>query len=720
MSIAIVNRPYDGITDKKITPVYNGLPFVVDSTFKDSSNMRYIAEIYVNSIKIGELRHNPDISNDNKGMFNIGRIVEGYLGYNLNWNINGGTLAPQSLVDYYVSFGEEFSRLNRIKSITSYSGTYGINKVKLTFYEPHKILLNDRILVQGTTITGLNTFHKAVPSGGITSVVLPDVTYTGQGNLNQAYILAGEPITQFLSYVGPDGVTYVSLKVKSNTLFSIGDMIQIKQDTVTYTQYENIEWSIVNIIKTTSGGTSYSTIQTTIPYAGPIASTITGSIISRNNYVIRDQWSSKNDGSQTFNGAVQYAEYLTWTPTPYLFGAPTSSNASFLTSRPRKEIDVCKADWMTLSLFGTNNILNGIKPDNIMYETWSTPIVGTLTPLSNTNVTALGGTRLKVVLSGNQTEFKNGSYVTLFVGTTTYTRRVLQKTFTIGITELLFDVITGAPTITSVRLDIVVGLNKINMPSNRAEIPAAPKNLTTIPEIVNASDSSIVPGAAYKYFIYAYKAGTYWFDNIKKSETFTFNIKCKCSKFQKFNMMWLNPLGGWDYFIFDKRSDHQRKIEKQEFTRHLNSYQGATGYKYKLGDRGRTTYNVASADNYTLRTDFLTQDQINWLSYIYESPEVYWIDNSTDKIYPVNLKNEEANVWKKVNFNDNGTLYTYEIDIELANDRVIQRGGNLNIKGGSTATTGSGGGVIGGSGGPYKPYTGNWLTNFTYTKSLYE
>ena len=174
--------------------------------------MRYIAEIYVNSIKIGELRHNPDISNDNKGMFNIGRIVEGYLGYNLNWNINGGTLAPQSLVDYYVSFGEEFSRLNRIKSITSYSGTYGINKVKLTFYEPHKILLNDRILVQGTTITGLNTFHKAVPSGGITSVVLPDVTYTGQGNLNQAYILAGEPITQFLSYVGPDGVTYVSLK----------------------------------------------------------------------------------------------------------------------------------------------------------------------------------------------------------------------------------------------------------------------------------------------------------------------------------------------------------------------------------------------------------------------------------------------------------------------------------------------------------------------------
>lgn len=713
MSITVLNRPYDNLTTtRNITPVYNGLPFVTESTFKNKSSMRYIAEIFVNNIKIGELRHNPDISNDNKGMFNVGRIIEGYLGYNLNWNIQGGTLAPQSAVNYHVAFGEEFSRINRIKSITSYSGTWGSNRVKIRFEEPHNLLSSSKILIQGTTVTGLNTYHTVQPSTDIFTVVLPNSTFTTQGNISQAYAIEGEMIKNFTSYVGPDGATYVAIKVNANTKLNIGDMIQINQDVVAYTQYENIEWSVVNKIPVVN---SLTTIQTNIPYAGPIPTTTLGSVISRDNYVLRDQWSTKNDLSQTFNGAIQYAEYLTWTPSPYLFISPTNK---FLTDRPRKDINVCVSDWMTLSMFGKDNLPSSTsQPDYVMYEVWSNPPVSTFTPVSNTNVSALGDLRVKVVFSGNlTTNFTNGSYVTLYVGTTPYSRRVLQSTYLSGsnTTEVLFEYITilSPPTITSVVINIKVTLNNIVLPISRAEIPAGPKNLTTIP--------AINTGTAYKYFIYAYKKGTYWFQNEKKSETFTFNLSCNCSKFKKFNMMWLNPLGGWDYHIFDKRNDQVRKIEKQQFTRHLESYQGTNGgYKYKLGDRGRTTYNTMSTENYKLRTDFLSQDDINWLSYIYESPEVYWIDNDNNKIYPVTLKNEEANIWSKTNFNDTtGTLYTYEIDMELANDRVIQRGGNMYMKPGVTTTTGGG---TTPNPGPWKPpYTGEWFNQYTYTKSLYE
>ena len=723
MAITIKNRPYDNITTTtKLTPVYNGLPFVVESTFKNKSSMRYIAEIYVNSIKIGELRHNPDIVNDGIGLFNVGRIVEGYIGYNLNWNIQGGTLAPQSQVDYYVAFGEEFSRINRIKNISSYTGPLGTNKVAIEFYEPHNLITNDRILIQGTTVAGLNGYQKVSLLGGNTMVLLPNVTFTSAGNLSGAYAIEGEEIKRFASYIGPDGATYVALYIKyaENPRLGIGDTIQIKQDTVLYTQYENVEWSILDITTATIGISTYTLLKTNIPYAGAIPTTTLGSIISRDNYVLRNRFNTKNDNSKTFNGAVQYEEYLTWTPFPYQF---QQTSSKYLTLRPRREINICTDTWMTLSLFGQDAITISTKPNYIMYEVWSTPSgTTTFTPSSNYNTTFAGSTRTVVVVSGDQTsKFTNGSYVTI-TGSSTYSRRVLNRTYDGTSTLIVVEQITSVLSLSSIKIDIKVDFNNIKMPTGRAEIPAGPKNLSTIPAIYN--------GTAYKYKIWAYTQASYWFQHTTRSETFTFNLSCQCSKFRKFNMMWLNPLGGWDYHIFDKRSDLTRNIGRQQFTRHLNSYQGTPGYKYRLGDRGRTTYNTMSSDNWKLRTDFLTQEELTWLSYIYESPEVYWIDNENDKIYPVNLTNEQADIWNKTNYDEKATLYTYEIDIEVANDRVVQRGGNVNGKPGapgSTTTgtsTGGGGGVTPPYTGEWEPrtppYTTGWATQWTYTKSLYE
>jgi hypothetical protein len=737
MSITIKNRPYDNIvTTMKLTPVYNGLPFVVESTFKNKSSMRYIAEIYVNSIKVGELRHNPDIVNDGIGLFNVGRIIEGYIGYNLNWNIQGGTLAPQSQVDYYVAFGEEFSRLNRIKSITSYTGIQGVNRVLITFTEPVNLLYYDRILLQGTTVTGLNGYHRVIPTGDIDTVVLPDVEFTSQGNISAAYAIEGEEVKRFGSYVGPDGATYVALYIryKTNPKFAIGDTIQIKQDTVLYTQYENIEWTILDITKATIGISSYSFVKTNIPYAGPMPTTTLGSIISRDNYVMKDQFNTKNDNAKTFNGAVQYEEYLNWTPFPYLLSLNSSK---YLTLRPRKDINICTDTWMTLSLFGQDTITISTRPDYIMYETWSTP-TGTTTfaILSNYDITFAGYTRTVLVVSGNQTsKFTNGSYLTIStsIGVSNHSRRVFNCTYDTFINRTLIvveQIIEWLP-LGSVTIDIKVDFNNIKMPTGRAEIPAGPKNLATIPAIYN--------GTAYKYKIWAYTQATtngvpnpsYWFQHTTRSETFTFNLSCQCSKFKKFNLMWLNPLGGWDYHIFDKRSDLVRNIDRQQFTRHLNSYQGTPGYKYRLGDRGRTTYNTMSSDNWKLRTDFLSGQELTWLSYIYESPEVYWIDNENDKIYPVNLTNEQADIWNKTNYDEKATLYTYEIDIELANDRVVQRGGNINGKPGAPGSVtppdpgggggGGGGGVYTGEWEPERPtWTTGWANQWKYTKSLYE
>ena len=679
MSITILNRPYDGLV-AKINPVYNGLGFVVNSDKKQVNNFRYISEIYANNIKVGELRHNPDISNNNYGMFDVGRILESYLSYNLTWNVSTGTSTPKALIDYYINFGEEFSRVGIINSWTSYGGYPYAGKVRVGCSKPHNLVTGDRVLIEGST-NALYNGYKNVLYISTTAFVLTDTNFTGSTNISTMYFVQGEKINLFTSYVGADGVTYVMLKVKQSTSshttgFSIGDTFTITYDSPsTLTQYLNIEWTITGISQTTS----YAYLKTNIPYTSAISSTVTGSIISRNNFVLLNKFSTKNDNAKTFNGVTQYENFLNWTPTPYLmFG--TASVGQYLTERPDNELNVCSDDYMTLSMFGRANYSSFYPTSPVLKticETHSTP---TLSALSGTINNVAGPAPYGQVLTitvGSTTGYNAGDYITVINGINPpYTGRVLSLTSTVITTDIYY--LGGSvPGCTIVQSE-VVKFRVITTPATRCDIPVGPKNLSYI-EITN--------GTCFKYFIYEVNNSvSSWWLYQKYSETWTFNLECACSRNKKFTLMWLNELGGWDYYNFTMRSDKGRKIDKQRFTRHLKSYQGAAGYKYTLGQRGSTTYNVVSNDNYIVRTDWINQPYLDWLSYLYESPEVYWIDETTSKIYPIDITNTEVELFNKINRGDTGTLYKYEVNFMLSNSRVIQRGGDFNVNGPSVYT----------------------------------
>ena len=88
---------------------------------------------------------------------------------------------------------------------------------------------------------------------------------------------------------------------------------------------------------------------------------------------------------------------------------------------------------------------------------------------------------------------------------------------------------------------------------------------------------------------------------------------------------------------------------------------------------------------WTMRKRYLTQDELDWISYIYESPEVYMVletkteyeATATVKTVPLNITNTEVELYNKRNVNDRGTLYQYTIVAEAANERTIQRGSNF-------------------------------------------
>lgn len=766
MSITILSKPYDGLaTLPKINPVYNGLGFAVTSNMNKAPNFKYVAEVFINGAKVGQLSHNPDITSGNIGIFDIGRIVENYLSYNLNWNIKTTTAAPNSLVDYHIEFGEEFSRVGNVKNVQA-----SLGNVRVETTTPHGLETGDRILMQGSLYTQYNGYFEVTY---ITTTAFrmnyPFITSNIGTNM---FFVSGEKITQFMNYTGADGGQYLRLKVKANTAFQIGNIITITTDpfvpsSTWIANYANVDWTVV---KTTSYS-SYSYIDTNMPFQTSVLSWYTGSVVSRSNFFKRNLLSTKNDLAKAFNGVEQYETWTDWTPYPYIFTRsefepvpdPYGQLGRFLTKRPRTETKVCFSDYMVLSAFGKNNFYN--TPATAMstlyiIETLSTPAP----PAMPTEISLYSGLTTFRLPGGTPAgaqallkEWTAGSYLTLFgwywngsayvaihtncyIGTVSLNGNDLLISIVDGYgggPEQWFITATGTYVFSGYQPSFVLdptrqwnatmkvkkSYNTMGGHAMRNEGPAGPKNLEALYEFANKR--------VYKYMIYHVKlvSGQRWYNYEKFSEIMVFNLDCKCSKFKKHTLMWLNDLGGWDFYYFNLKSDIDREIERSQFHKHLKSYSTGNGYRYNGGDRGRTTYNTTSNDNYTVRSEYLTQGELDWMANLLESPEVYWIKNTTkndtvagvwtnnipvDKMIPVNITNSKFELFNKINVNkDTGTLYIYELTFQAALNRGVQRGGATTLP-----TTGATTPVIVNPGvtpnGPWSPVIGgydDWRTS---------
>lgn len=670
--ITILNKPYT-TQPIKIQPVYNGLGFVVDSNKKAVPNFRYIAEIYADSTKIGELKHNPDISASNYGIFDIGRIVENYIDYDLaptSLQSQNFSNMPYSLAPYYIRFGEEFSRISALTAVANGTGA-NAGKLRITTPYQHNLSSGDRIQLIGTSVATYNTWSP-VTVINTTQFIMTDVNYTTAASVSDAYFIQGETITAWSQYTGADGAFYLRLTVKVNSSFNVGDLIQIRQDrknqsgatvAVVNTNYENVEWTIVSKVS----GPTTTQLNTNVPYGANIASNIWGSIISRNNFVILNQISTQNDGAYAFGGVAQYDTFLTYSVAPYIFNATQSLN-QFLTTNPNRELDICKDEYFTLAYFG-QNIIKITQPTNIgnrriRVETYSTPNGLTYSATSIFSDSSISAGKLGLTFSGNlSNDLTTGSELTLYHNAGQLNTTILKSSASGGNTGIILDTPYVIYTGSYIKITTKIKQYDALLASNMGQIGVGPLNL-------NLASTEINDGTCFKYKVYSILYGSNSFLSTTWSETWTFNIKDCCKTGYQFT--WLGELGTFEYFTFDGRLDKLRSIEKQDWRRHLKEYKQAQGYTYNMGDRGITTFNTKSFDEWTIRSRFLTQKELDWLVYIYESPEVYLINGGN--LIPITITNTEVNLFNKANVGEMGRIYYYTITFRLSNDRVIQRG----------------------------------------------
>lgn len=127
----------------------------------------------------------------------------------------------------------------------------------------------------------------------------------------------------------------------------------------------------------------------------------------------------------------------------------------------------------------------------------------------------------------------------------------------------------------------------------------------------------------------------------------------------------LNELGGYDYFSFDLADSKQDNITRKTYEQSFVPYSTSTNSTiYDKSRRGSKVYSISYEESRRAESDYLTQEQADWLRELVESPEVY-VQEGTEFL-PIVLTN--ANFQYKTNPRSQ-KLYTLSIEYKLSNNR---------------------------------------------------
>lgn len=104
--------------------------------------------------------------------------------------------------------------------------------------------------------------------------------------------------------------------------------------------------------------------------------------------------------------------------------------------------------------------------------------------------------------------------------------------------------------------------------------------------------------------------GTYFY-KIKDNDP-----RANCSPYPKIRLCWLNRLGGFDYYTFNFKSKNTMSAERTEFKRELR-------WNYNVGERQDYVLTTKVDEMWQISSDFITENESNWLKELLSSPEVY-------------------------------------------------------------------------------------------------
>jgi hypothetical protein len=133
------------------------------------------------------------------------------------------------------------------------------------------------------------------------------------------------------------------------------------------------------------------------------------------------------------------------------------------------------------------------------------------------------------------------------------------------------------------------------------------------------------------------------------SPTYTYNLVDACSTYPTLNVYFQNKFGGYDSFIFNLKSRKNDSINRKTYQKQDRYLQTYNAY-----DPAIRVYDSEIKTKHTLNTDWINEDQLNWLSELVESNNVQFSYDSefilgTFATFSLRITKSQNNEWEILN-----------------------------------------------------------------------
>lgn len=147
----------------------------------------------------------------------------------------------------------------------------------------------------------------------------------------------------------------------------------------------------------------------------------------------------------------------------------------------------------------------------------------------------------------------------------------------------------------------------------------------------------------------------------------TVNIDTYCSKYTRYVLHFLNSLGCWDSYTFNKLSRQNTDKETDQYKQIPYKLNSSNKYAYTKDTDDTIVYNTVLTNKWTLNSGYINDAKASWLKDLITSPQIRLESISGDIIaVKCTLKNYETK--KKVN----DKLFNITIELENALQDVRQ------------------------------------------------
>jgi len=180
---------------------------------------------------------------------------------------------------------------------------------------------------------------------------------------------------------------------------------------------------------------------------------------------------------------------------------------------------------------------------------------------------------------------------------------------------------------------------------------------------IMAGTAPIIHAAATYYTIEVYDTAS-----TKISETYTQYLKDDCTRFDSVNIYYLNPMGGFDSFMFDKVKNETYRPERKQMKRQTYELNGTT-YENNIDKHALVNYDTTETQTIVLNSDWVNDAESIALHELISSPVVF-MQISGDSFYtPVTVENDN---WEQKETTVE-ELFNCTLTVKLDSER-LQRG----------------------------------------------